>query len=172
MQDIHNIIDSAISEAIEQIKQASTSAGQKVTGRTLASLEGRVTVEANGNFVAEILGRPFFGALETGSGPARSKGSESARKQFITDLTLWCKARGFTSSGLSDEQYERVAKWLAWYLKRYGSSLYRKGGRRDIFTPAVDVLTQRLLEDIPLLFSQQIVNEFTRGFQGFGNAAK
>ena len=58
MQDIHNIIDSAISEAIEQIKQASTSAGQKVTGRTLASLEGRVTVEANGNFVAEMF---FYG---------------------------------------------------------------------------------------------------------------
>ena len=169
MQDLHNILDNAIAEAIDQIKQASTAAGQKVTGRTLASLEGRVTVQDNGNFVAEILGRPFFGALETGTSPARHKGSDAARKQFITDLALWCKARGFTSTGLSDEQYQRIATWLSWYLKKHGSKLHRDGGRRDIFTPAVDALTQRLLEDIPTLFSQQIVNNFTR-LQGYGTS--
>lgn len=169
MQNINIILESAINEAIAEIKSASQAAGQVATGKTLRSLEGRVEVSQTG-YTAMILGRKYFGALETGSGPARRKGTDAERREFIESLKEWCRVRGFTSGGLSDEQYERLAKWLAWRIKKYGTQLYQKGGRRDVFTPAVDKLTANLLETIPTLFAQQIVNDFTQGFQGFGNS--
>lgn len=169
MENINVILQDAVNEAIAEIKANSRSAGQVATGKTLKSLEGRVEVSQSG-YTAMILGRKYFGALETGSGPARRKGTDAERRQFIDNLKEWCKVRGFTRSGLSDEQYERLAKWLAWRIKKYGTTLYQKGGRKDIFTPAVDKLTATLLNSLSSLFAQQIVNDFTQGFQGFGNS--
>lgn len=170
MKRPEEIIGSAIDEAIDEIKSNSRAAGQVVTGRTLKSLSKEVINEGEGSFTARIYGRAFFGALETGSGPARKRGTDAEREEFQRNLEEWCKIRGFPASGLTPEQLTRVAKWLRWRLNKYGSRLYRKGGRKDIFTPAVEHLDENLRERLTSFYEVEIADLFTQGFQGFGNS--
>lgn len=164
------VIASALDEAINEIKSNSRAAGQVVTGRTLKSLSREVIAEADGTFTARIYGRAFFGALETGSGPAHRRGTDAEREEFQRNLEEWCRIRGFPASGLTPEQLTRVAKWLRWRLNKYGSRLYRKGGRKDIFTPAVENLDASLTERLTSFYEIEMENLFTQGFQGFGNS--
>lgn len=163
------IIASALDDAIEEIRSNSRAAGQVVTGKTLKSLYREVVPEADG-YTARLYGRAYFGALETGSGPARKRGTDAELEEFQRNLEEWCRIRGFPSSGLTPEQLTRVAKWLRWRLNKYGSRLYRKGGRKDIFTPAVENFEERLTEQLTSFYSTEVENLFTEGFQGFGNS--
>lgn len=165
MQSIHDIIADNLDVMIAEIKTNSTRAGQVATGRTLKSLEKVIHSGGNLDYSAQVLGRPFFGTLETGSGPARKRGSDKDREAFKSSLSEWCRIRGFPSSGLTDEQYRRAAERLRWYILRYGSKLYRKGGRRDIFTPAVKTFEDRLTNSLASLFETEIVNSFTSNFR-------
>ena len=163
MQNIQDIIVSSLDELIDEIKTNSTRAGQVATGKTLKSLESVVPSEGGLTYAAQLLARPFFGTLETGSGPARRKGTDKEREAFRRSLEEWCRVRGFPKSGLSDEQLKRAAERLRWYLLRYGSRLYRRGGRKDIFTPAVESFEDRLSNGLLSLFETEVINSFTGG---------
>lgn len=166
MTSIQEYLEEALNLTIADIKRRHVAAGQKVTGRTMNALEARVRAEGN-RYIGEIWGRPFTGALETGSAPARKRGTEEERQRFIKQLAEWCRMRGFPEGGLTDEQYERAAKWLKWYIGKYGSRLYRSGGRQDIITPALQMLSNLMTERLSLyyneLMSETIDNNFFKG---------
>lgn len=156
--EIRTILDDCVNE----IKRRSTAAGQVATGKTLRALEVRLRTEGTA-IVGEIWGRPYTGALETGSRPARKRGTDSERAQMIRAMKEWCAVRGLTA-GMTDKQAENFARWLAWYIKKYGTRLYRHGGRRDIITPALeatrDTLNTRLGEYAEQLFETNTDNKF------------
>lgn len=161
MKSIQEIIVSALDEMIAEIKDNSTRARQVATGKTLKSLERVVYSEGGLTYSAQLLGRPFFGALETGSAPARRKGTDKEREEFRRSLEEWCRVKGFPKAGLTEDQLRRAAERLRWYLLRYGSSLYRRGGRKDIFTPAVESFEERLSNGLLSLFETEVINSFT-----------
>jgi hypothetical protein len=149
---------------VNDIRRRSTQAGQVATGRTLRALEVRVRNEGAA-IVGEIWGRPFTGALETGSRPARRKGTAAERKAMVADMKEWCRIRGLTD-GMTDKQAENFARWLSWYIKRYGSALFRKGGRRDIITPAVEATKNELAERLGAYYEQQLTYDINNKFFG------
>jgi hypothetical protein len=157
-------IEKALTDCVNEIKRRSTQAGQVATGRTLRALEVRVRNEGAA-IVGEIWGRPFTGALETGSRPARRKGTAAERKAMVADMKEWCRIRGLTD-GMTDKQAENFARWLSWYIKRYGSALFRKGGRRDIITPAVEATKNELAERLGAYYEQQLTYDINNKFFG------
>lgn len=163
---LDTVVSDALKVCIEEIKQNSRNAGQVATGRTLKSLEWRLDQQGN-DFVAQILGRKYFGSLETGRGVYQ--GGKANIKQFNENLVAWFKARGIHSE-MSEEQLYLEANRLRWYINKYGTSLYQRNGRKDIFTPPVEGFMQTLQEQLIFFFKEQIENKFTEGFQGFGNS--
>jgi len=157
-------IEKALTDCVNDIRRRSTQAGQVATGRTLRALEVRVRNEGAA-IIGEIWGRPFTGALETGSRPARRKGTAAERKAMVADMKEWCRIRGLTD-GMTDRQAENFARWLSWYIKRYGSALFRKGGRRDIITPAVEATKNELAERLGAYYEQQLTYDINNKFFG------
>ncbi len=159
---IEDEIRKALDDCVNDIKRRSTQAGQVATGKTLRALEVRLRNEGAA-IVGEIWGRPFTGALETGSRPARRKGTAAERKAMVADMKEWCRIRGMTD-GMTDKQAENFARWLSWYTKRYGSALFRKGGRRDIITPAVEATKEQLAERLGVYYEQLVTKTIDNNF--------
>lgn len=159
------IINDTMSKCIATIKTNSRAAGQVATGKTLRSLE--YTLQRLGkSYVARILGRPYFGTLETGRGPYN--GGKGDPHGFNQRLIEWMKARNFQCK--DEAEYLRMANYLRWKINKFGTSLYRKGGRKDIFTPAVDDMAELLEKELIVFFQTTMEDMFTKGFQGFGRA--
>ena len=159
------IINDTMSRCIATIKTNSRAAGQVATGKTLRSLE--YTLQRLGkSYVARILGRPYFGTLETGRGPY--SGGKGDPQGFNQRLIEWMKARNFQCK--DEAEYLRMANYLRWKINKFGTSLYRKGGRKDIFTPAVNDMTELLERELIVFFQTTMEDMFTKGFQGFGRA--
>lgn len=152
MKDLYVVMQEALRDCIADIRRRSTQAGQVATGRTLRALEVRMRIEG-GNIIGEIWGLPYTGALETGSRPAKPKYQGKPSREFVASMKEWVKVRGLA---LNDKQAQQIAFYLAWYIKRYGTRLYREGGRRDIITPAIEA-TRRTLEDRLGVYYEQLV---------------
>ena len=160
MQSISDIISTTLNEFIADVKYRHIQAGQRATGKSIASLEK--TLEQKGvDYVGQVLGAAHIGTFETGRGPAR-KGTRGSAEQaeFVSGLAEWCKIRGFTSAGLSDEQYVRIANGLRWYLNKFGTRLYRNGGRKDIITPAMQTFADNLEKRLEQYYTEEIKNNF------------
>ena len=159
-------IEKALTDCVNDIKRRSTQAGQVATGRTLRALEVRVRREGV-NVIGEIWGRPFTGVLETGSRPAHkaSQNSKLTKKIMAVNLAEWMRIRGL-ATGMNDKQLKLAAEHLAWYIKRYGSALYRKGGRRDIITPAVEATKNELTERLGAYYEQLLTSDINVKFFG------
>lgn len=160
--DIEGEIRKALNDCVGDIKRRHIQAGQRATGRTMNALEVRMRREADA-IVGEIWGMPYTGAWEAGSRPARRKGTAASRESMVQNLKEWCKIRGLA---VNDEQAQRLAKYLAWYIKRYGSKLYRNGGRRDIITPAIEVTKQTVEQQLGIYYEQLITETIDNNFFG------
>lgn len=158
--DIEGEIRKALNDCVGDIKRRHIQAGQRATGRTMNALEVRMRREADA-IVGEIWGMPYTGAWETGSRPARRKGTAASRESMVQNLKEWCKIRGLA---VNDEQAQRLAKYLAWYIKRYGSKLYRNGGRRDIITPAIEATKQTVEQQLGIYYEQLITETIDNNF--------
>ena len=159
MTSIQEDIKAALDDCITDIRQRHVAAGQRASGRGMASLEGSVECAGDG-YVGRIEGLPYVGAWETGRGPARKAGAPQEQAAFVASLAEWCRIRGFPASSLSDEEYIRTARWLRWYINRFGSKLYRAGGRRDILTPATEALMQRLEQIASAWYEAEVREKF------------
>lgn len=164
MATIEEMMHKALDDCVADIKRRSTQAGQVASGRTLASLEVRMRREGE-SIIGEIWGRPFFGALETGSRPARRKGTTASRQAMVADMKEWCRIRGLTN-GMTDKQAENFARWLSWYIKKHGTKLYRQGGRRDIITPALEATKEQLAERLGVYYEQILTHDINNKFFG------
>ena len=92
IDNIDTMLSRALAQCVETIKTNSRNAGQVATGKTLRSLEYTLHREGKA-YIARILGRPYFGTLETGRGPyAGGKGDPAGFNQRLIE---WMKARNF-----------------------------------------------------------------------------
>lgn len=150
MMTLENIMRKCLDECIYTIKANAMRAGKVATGKTLRALEGRLRYEGSA-IIGEIWGLKHTGALETGSAPAKRRGSDAERAAMVQAMKEWCAIRGL-SAGMTDKQAENLAKYLSWYIKRYGSKLYREGGRRDIITPAIEATKTTLQNELGIYY--------------------
>lgn len=123
--NIAGILATAFEDLRERIAGNIDTAGKRATGGTQESLEVVITEDADG-VTATLYGRPFFGALETGSRPWRNQ-YRHPPKFFRDIMAEWIEAKGLDLSPYL----------VARKIMREGSALYRAGGEPNIYTEEI-----------------------------------
>lgn len=126
-------------------------AGQVASGKTRDSLRSEI-VPGMSSVTATLYGRKYFAALETGSKPW-AKQYNHPPKPFVETIRQWMYDKGIT--GVS-------AYLVARKIINEGSSLYRSGGREDIFTPAMNEAEKRIDEQISEIFDRITLETIAR----------
>ena len=135
LDELHKILDKMVSEMRDNLAKTKTNA----SGRTSASL--RVEVDDTSG---RIYGRRYFRGVEQG------RAGGAVPRNFTSIIQQWILDKGLTYSAIP---YKRKpsAKWspkytpeerglramasaIAHTIQKSGTSLYRSGGRKDIFT--------------------------------------
>lgn len=134
-----------LTEVFEQAKRDIIAnherAGQVASGKTRDSLSVEVTSDTT-SATATMYGRKYFAALETGSAPWK-KQYKHPPKPFVETIAKW----------MVDKGIEGVSAYLvARKIMREGSKLYRDGGRKDIFTPVMEDIEERIDAQLSSIF--------------------
>lgn len=153
--NITEILNHRGATMVDDIRGLLASSGTNATGKTSESV-GYEVKEANGTLTLTIFGREYFASVETGRGPRKS----AKQSGFADSMLEWMKAKG-VGSELDDKKRKGLARFLTLKANREGSALYRKGGRKDIFSPvvnksAIEAITQEVLDS----FANLIVTGF------------
>lgn len=121
-------------------------AGQKASGRTMQSMRVEVSEDEG-----VLFGRQAFGTLETGRKGGR------VPMGFHKIIRQWMKDKGIDAAPIPyktnrPHKYtpeERGAMSLAWFIsqkiRKEGTSLFRKGGRADIYSNVIPETTERIM---------------------------
>ena len=115
-------------------------AGQKASGKTIASM--RIDVDEQGGI---LFGRKAFGTLETGRKGGR------VPKGFYHIILQWVKDKG-----IQVEKPKTFAYFVSRKIAREGTSLYRSGGRDDIYSNEIPKTTERILKRITGFFGADV----------------
>lgn len=139
LDELKTILDKMVEEMRSNLASTSTNA----SGRTSASL--RVVMTNTGG---QIWGRRYFRGVEQGRAGGRIP------RNFTSIIEQWILDKGLTIQAI---QYKRkpsatwqpkytpqerglrqMASAIARTIEKSGTSLYRKGGRNDIFTNVIE----------------------------------
>lgn len=139
--DLNEILEKWAGDVVKRIQSNLSTTGTNASGRTSESLE--YTVE-NGELT--IYGRRYFEGVEIGRPAGR------VPYRFGDIIYQWAKDKGIVSQFGSTDREQRSVSWaIAQFIKKNGTSLYRKGGREDIFTSVID-------DELPKLEDMILVN--------------
>lgn len=136
--DIAGVLASAFEDLRSRISANIESTGRRASGATQESLRVEVVADAEG-FSATLFGRPYFGALETGTKPWRNQYKHPPR--FFREIVAeWIEAKGLDLSPYL----------VARKIMREGSAIYRAGGKADVYSEeiprTIDDLRQALVK--------------------------
>lgn len=147
-EEIRAILREELEDLRTRIIANMTAADQVVTGKTRDSMS--VTVQGNAGV---LTGRQAFATLETGSRPWSRKPKRTP-KWFADLIGEWIEAKNLD-----------LNQWaVAHTIIHQGSSLYRSGGRADIYSPelqkTIDRIGDRILSRYEVLVTDRlIINE-------------
>lgn len=141
MTEIAESMQRILQQAADDIKRNHERAGQVASGRTRDSIRVEV-VGGISEVTGMIWGRKYFAALETGS-QAWKKQYKRPPKPFVETIRQW----------MNDKGIEGSAYLTARKIMREGTSLYRDGGRKDIFTPVMEGVQQDIEDKISSIFT-------------------
>ena len=117
---IEEILDDAGQRYVKDIQANLASSGTDATGETSRSVGYEVRTEGS-KLVLEVYGgRPYFPTVETGSKPSKKKPSP----KMIDKIKTWADVRGILASPWA----------IAKSILKFGSKLWQRGGRRDIYS--------------------------------------
>lgn len=141
IRDIEVMLQEVFEQAKRDIIANHERAGQVASGKTRDSLRVEVTSDTT-SATATMYGRKYFAALETGSAPWK-KQYKHPPKPFVETIAKW----------MVDKGIEGVSAYLvARKIMREGSRLYRDGGRKDIFTPVMEDIEERIDAQLSSIF--------------------
>lgn len=147
MRSLSEIIGSALNETKKAIIANHIAAGQFTSGRT----SGMLSVENVSMAGGQLFGWKWFQTWETGRGPTKNP------TPCVPTLREAIASYMQTKYGLSPKEAMRAAYPVAQKIHRFGNSLYRKGGRKDIFTPPIEKLFSTLPGEIGTLLINQVI---------------
>lgn len=134
-------------------------AGQKASGRTAASLRVEVT-EGEGT----LYGRSPFGTLEAGRKPGKvPQGFQAIIRKWMADKGINAEPIPYkTDRPHKYSPQERgnlsLSFLIARKIKREGTSLFRKGGRADIYSNVIPEATERIKSRIVEVLKLDVEN--------------
>lgn len=156
-----------LDECANMIRDNITATGTRASGRTQASI--RVEVSAD---TGTIYGRQAFSVLQTG------RRGGKVPHGFVDMMKDWIRDKGIRTTPI---QYVRrpSAKWqpkytpeqrgvnaaagaIAYKIRTQGTSLYRKGGREDIYTEPIEKAVQGIKDDLKDAYVAEIVKDLRK----------
>lgn len=148
MKELNHDAKEVLSINLEDLKQRIIDnherANQRTTGATAKSMFVQVD-RTSGGISGILFGRPFFAALETGTKPWRNQYLKPP-KFFIELIQGWINLKGI----------QLPAGAVARVLMERGSSLYRSGGRTDIFSNEIPLTIERISDSLFGLFDTEV----------------
>ena len=143
MKSIADIIKQELTECHKSITANHIAAGQLATGKTSNMFEVKGVSITGG----QLWGFPFYQVWETGRKAGKMPPSSA--------LLPWVQAR----FGVSGSEARSLAFLIARKIGEEGSALYRKGGRKDIFTPPFEKLYESLPDKLGDLLVEIVINQ-------------
>lgn len=156
---VAQILQEELATLRSQITANIRNTGQWASGKTAASMQ--ITVNGTEGTLA---GRRAFHVLETGRPPGRIPGN---MHHIIYD---WMQAKGVHGDPIpyvrgGDHKYtpqQRGDKQMAWHIsqkiKEEGTSLFRNGGREDVYSPIVADTAKRVNARLATLMQAKIAD--------------
>ena len=139
LDNLKTLLDKMVAEMRDNLAKTNTNA----SGRTSASL--RVVMTDTGG---QIWGRRYFRGVEQGRAGGR------VPHNFTSIIEQWILDKGLTPSAIpykrnpsatwqpkytpEERGLQRMASAIAHTIEKSGTSLYRSGGRQDIFTNVIE----------------------------------
>ncbi len=117
---IEELLEDAGKQYVQEIRENLASTGTDATGETSRSVGYRIVQSGNKIRLEVYGGRPFFPTVETGSKPSKKNPSP----EMVRKIDKWKDVRGIL----------RNAYGIAKGILKYGSKLWQKGGRKDIYS--------------------------------------
>lgn len=145
-----DIIREELTALRDRIAANIVAVGAKASGRTIESLEVQVTPAEGGGWQGVLLGRPFFGALETGSS-RWSKQYAKPPKFFVEIIQQWIDDKGLDMS----------AFLVARKIMREGTALKREGGRDTVYSREIPVTLDAIAERLATYWATVAVQNIT-----------
>ncbi len=139
------ILASELEELKKRIIAHHLAAGQKASGRTIASLHVEVSEDSG-----TLYGRSPFGTLETGRRPGK------VPMDFQSIIRQWMKDKGIVAPPIPyktnrphkytpQERGELSMSFLiARKIRREGTRLFKQGGRADIYSNEIPATTREI----------------------------
>lgn len=117
-------------------------AGQVASGKTIASMQ----VNIDGD-TGELVGRPYFGTLETGAKPWKNAASmKKVPASFNAIIEQWIKDKDLN-----------LNSWAVSYkIIHEGTKLYRQGGRADIYSNEIPKTIESVVQRLLVIYDKQI----------------
>lgn len=139
-EDARKVVSEELESLRQRIIENHLRAGQKASGRTVASLH--VETDNDGGI---LFGRKAFGTLETG------RRGGKVPKGFYHIIYQWMQDKG-----IQVEKPKSFAYLVARKIAREGTKLYRQGGRDDIYSNEIPKTTENVLSRITGLLAASV----------------
>jgi hypothetical protein len=159
--DLKQIVEAKLKAAISKIQDNLESTGTNASGRTSQSLR---LESSDYGFI--IYGRKAFATVETG------RMSGGIPKGFNDIIKQWIKDKGISVTqipykrkesenwrpkySVSERSLNIAAGAISFTIKKSGTSLFRKGGRKDIFSNTFSEALPEIKKDIQFEIIKQI----------------
>lgn len=161
LDELKILLDKMVAEMRENLAKTNTNA----SGRTSASL--RVVMTDTGG---EIWGRRYFRGVEQGrAGGAVPRNFTSIIRQWIIDKGLTSQAIPYKRKPSDKWQpkytpeergLRQMASAIAHTIEKSGTSLYRSGGRKDIFTNVIEENKPSLAKLATKIFTDNLYGKY------------
>lgn len=152
IDDINEVLAQWAEGVISGIRQNLETTGTNASGKTSASLRYVV-----GNGELTIFGRPYFRSVEEGRGPG------GIPYRFTDIIRQWMDDKGIASQfGETESQKRRAAYMIGQFIKRNGTSLFRKGGREDVYTNVIEEEMPKLNEMLTAAITKTIIKDLPK----------
>lgn len=164
---LDDILRDNLEACAERIRANIDTAGLRASGRTQQSVRVEVS-----DGVGTIYGRRAFGTLERGRRPGRTPFG------FVGIIRQWMADKGITASPIPyirrpSERWQpkytpeqrglnAAAGAIAHRIRTQGTSLYRSGGREDVYTPPIAEAVERIKRQAAGLYKEEILNDLRR----------
>lgn len=159
--DLKQIVEQRLQKAISQIQDNLESTGTNASRRTSQSLR----LESS-DFGFIIYGRKAFATVETGRmAGGIPKGFNDIIKQWIKDKGISVTQIPYKRKesenwrpkySVSERSLNIAAGAISFTIKKSGTSLFRKGGRKDIFSNVFNDALPEIKKDIQIEIIKQI----------------
>ena len=143
MGAIQDILNSWGDDTVRIIRDNLASTGTNASGETSQSLQSDLI----GNSRLQVSGKAFIYVVETGR--------KAGKRPPVSSIIKWLETGKVPIEGSIESAAWAISKKIG----EEGSSLFRKGGREDIITPAIsDQRVDELIDQVANAAQEETVN--------------